>query len=106
MSATQQVCPKCKFKMSEGFIVDEGYNRRFVSRWVEGPPEMGWLGLKTWNKRIIATTTYRCTSCGYFESGLALRFQRAFMPQCGRLRAMGVCGFEPTDPPPQKIKEK
>jgi hypothetical protein len=31
------------------------------------------------------------------------RFQRAFMPQCGRLRSMGVCGFEPTDPPPQKI---
>jgi hypothetical protein len=32
-------------------------------------------------------------------------FQRAFMPQCGRLRAMGVCGFEPTDPPPQMIEE-
>ncbi len=24
------------------------------------------------------------------------------MPQCGGLRSMGVCGFEPTDPPPQK----
>jgi hypothetical protein len=28
------------------------------------------------------------------------------MPQCGRLRSMGVRGFEPTDPPPQKIEEE
>ena len=34
------------------------------------------------------------------------RFQRAFMPQCGRLRAISVCGLEPTDPPPQKIAEE
>jgi Cytochrome C oxidase subunit II, periplasmic domain len=34
------------------------------------------------------------------------RFQRAFMPQCGRLRSISVCGLEPTDPPPQKIKEE
>ena len=24
------------------------------------------------------------------------------MPQCGQLRSMGVCGFEPTDPPPYR----
>jgi hypothetical protein len=34
------------------------------------------------------------------------RFQRAFMPQGGRLRSMGVCGLEPTDPPPQEIEEE
>jgi len=34
------------------------------------------------------------------------RFQRAFMPQCGRLRSMRVCGFEPTDPSPRKIEEE
>ncbi len=34
------------------------------------------------------------------------RFQRAFMPQCGRLRSMGVCGLEPTDSPPQRIEEE
>jgi hypothetical protein len=28
------------------------------------------------------------------------------MPQCGWLRSMGVCGFEPGDPPPQKIEEE
>jgi hypothetical protein len=28
------------------------------------------------------------------------------MPQCGWLRSMGVCGFEPRDPPPQKIEEE
>jgi hypothetical protein len=28
------------------------------------------------------------------------------MPQCGRLRAISVCGLEPTDPPPQKIAEE
>jgi predicted nucleic-acid-binding Zn-ribbon protein len=69
MPAAQQVCPKCKSKMSEGFIVDQGYGHRFVSQWVEGPPEKGLLlGVKVKNKRIIDTTTYRCTSCGYLES--------------------------------------
>jgi hypothetical protein len=34
------------------------------------------------------------------------RIQRAFMPQCGRLRAISVCGLEPTDPPPQKIADE
>ena len=34
------------------------------------------------------------------------RLQRAFMPQCGRLRSMGVCGLEPTDPPPHRIEEE
>jgi hypothetical protein len=28
------------------------------------------------------------------------------MPQGGRLRSMGVCGLEPTDPPPQEIEEE
>jgi hypothetical protein len=28
------------------------------------------------------------------------------MPQCGRLRAISVCGLEPTDPPPQKIADE
>lgn len=28
------------------------------------------------------------------------------MPQCGRLRAISVCGLEPADPPPQKIAEE
>jgi hypothetical protein len=35
---------------------------------------------------------------GLFKQG----FQRAFMPQRGRLRSRGVCGFEPTDPPPAR----
>jgi hypothetical protein len=34
------------------------------------------------------------------------RFQRAFMPQCDRLHAMGVCDLEPTDPPPQVTEEE
>jgi hypothetical protein len=28
------------------------------------------------------------------------------MPQCGRLRAMGICGLEPTGSPPQEIEEE
>jgi predicted nucleic-acid-binding Zn-ribbon protein len=68
MPTTQEVCPKCKSQMSEGFILDQGY-RLFVSQWVEGPPEKGsWLGMKLTNKRMINTTTYRCVSCGYLES--------------------------------------
>jgi DNA-directed RNA polymerase subunit RPC12/RpoP len=69
MATAQLNCPKCNSKMIEGFIVDQGYGRRFVSQWVEGAPETGfWMGAKLSNKRKIDTKTYRCTSCGYLES--------------------------------------
>lgn len=62
-------CPKCQSKMTEGFIVDQGYGRRFVSQWVEGVPATGfWMGVKLSTQRRIDTQTYRCTSCGYLES--------------------------------------
>lgn len=69
MPTAQLNCPKCQSKMTEGFIVDQGYGRRFVSQWVEGVPEIGfWMGVKLSTQRRIDAKTYRCTSCGYLES--------------------------------------
>jgi hypothetical protein len=44
MPTAQLNCPKCKSNMIEGFIVDQGYGRRFISQWVEGAPRpaFGW----------------------------------------------------------------
>jgi predicted nucleic-acid-binding Zn-ribbon protein len=62
-------CPKCRNKMEEGFIMDEGYGTIHANKWLEGPPEKSfWTGTKTAGKRQVAVTTYRCTSCGYLES--------------------------------------
>jgi predicted nucleic-acid-binding Zn-ribbon protein len=62
-------CPKCRSKMEEGFVKDEGYGVVHASKWVEGPPEKSfWTGTKTSGRNQVQVTTYRCTSCGYLES--------------------------------------
>jgi hypothetical protein len=62
-------CPKCRNKMEDGYIMDEGYGTVHASRWVEGPPEKSfWTGMKTSGRNKVQVTTYRCTSCGYLES--------------------------------------
>ena len=55
--------------METGFIVDEGYGTRTVSRWVRGEPQFGFFGnLKVRRKEGADIDTYRCTRCGYLES--------------------------------------
>ena len=55
--------------METGFIVDEGYGTRTVSRWFRGEPQTGFFGtLKVRRKDAIDVATYRCTRCGYLES--------------------------------------
>jgi hypothetical protein len=62
-------CPKCRSKMEDGFIKDEGYGVVNPSKWVEGKPVQSfWLGTRTSGKMQFEITTYRCTSCGYLES--------------------------------------
>ena len=62
-------CPKCRGKMEEGFIKDEGYGTIQASKWVEGLPEKSfWTGTKTRGKNQVQVITYRCPGCGYLES--------------------------------------
>ena len=63
-------CPRCRGKMSEGFVLDRGEsNSRNVQKWVEGEPVKSfWLGLKAEGREKFAVTTYRCDRCGYLES--------------------------------------
>jgi predicted nucleic-acid-binding Zn-ribbon protein len=62
-------CPKCRQKMEEGFIKDEGHGIVHPSKWVEGPAENSfWTGTKTRGKKQAPVVTYRCSACGYLES--------------------------------------
>jgi hypothetical protein len=57
--------------MERGFIIDEGYGKRTVPRWVLGEPEVSmWMGggLKLRGKDKVDVKTYRCKRCGYLES--------------------------------------
>lgn len=66
---TGTACPKCRGKMQQGYIKDEGYAIVHSSKWVSGPPEKSfWTGVKTRGKKQVEVLTYRCASCGYLES--------------------------------------
>jgi hypothetical protein len=62
------ICPKCKEKMEQGFVVDYGHGNTTVSHWSAGEPQrcFPWGGVIVKDQRQI--TTYRCTECGYLES--------------------------------------
>ena len=67
-------CPKCSGSMTRGFTVDTAYGGSFVSRWVEGDPEISRLwGLKVRGKKLRPITTFRCDRCGFLESFAAGR---------------------------------
>ena len=62
-------CPRCSGLMEPGFIVDEGYGKRVVAKWVAGEPRKSfWVGLRLGGQDQIEVATYRCRSCGYLES--------------------------------------
>lgn len=62
-------CPKCRGKMDEGFIKDEGHGTVHASQWVKGAPEKSfWTGTKTRGRQQVQVTTFRCAKCGYLES--------------------------------------
>jgi len=65
---TSRECPKCRQKMEEGFIKDEGHYNVHPSKWIEGPPEKSfWTGTKTAGKKQAPVVTCRCAGCGYLE---------------------------------------
>ena len=54
--------------METGFVVDEGYGTRTVTKWVAGAPERSmWTGLKRRGRRRLPVETWRCTRCGWLE---------------------------------------
>jgi ribosomal protein S27AE len=62
-------CPKCQASMTEGFVLDaDGNGSSKVSRWIEGPPDKRWYGLKVRGKRQINVQTFRCNRCGFLEN--------------------------------------
>jgi DNA-directed RNA polymerase subunit RPC12/RpoP len=64
-------CPRCSGGMEPGFIVDESYGQKFVSKWVAGAPQKTWWmgrGLRLGRSEQIEVATYRCRRCGYLES--------------------------------------
>lgn len=62
-------CPKCRGRMSEGFVVDQGYGTVQVSTWQGGEPKKSfWTGVKQDKAAQIPISTWRCDRCGYLES--------------------------------------
>jgi predicted nucleic-acid-binding Zn-ribbon protein len=65
---TTPKCSKCGGEMQEGFVPDEDFSKRWVSRWVAGKPEQGLLGHpKVSGKQHYSILSFRCSKCGYLE---------------------------------------
>jgi len=61
-------CPKCSQPMKEGYLPEMSQAHTGRTRWIPGPPEVGFLGLNTRGKEILEVRTFRCAACGYIES--------------------------------------
>ena len=69
MAARSINCLRCSGSMETGYVVDEGYGTRTVSKWIAGDPQPSmWTGLKLRGKAKLDVVTYRCKRCGYLES--------------------------------------
>jgi predicted nucleic-acid-binding Zn-ribbon protein len=64
----QPQCPKCGQPMLEGYVPEASQSRAGGTRWVSGPPEVGFLGLNLRGKDVVEIRTFRCAGCGYLES--------------------------------------
>jgi hypothetical protein len=39
-------CPRCEGSMEEGFILEYQSGGAHTTKWIEGKPKFGWLGIK------------------------------------------------------------
>jgi predicted nucleic-acid-binding Zn-ribbon protein len=63
-----QECPKCRGRMAEGFMLDQGYGTVSLINWHAGKPQKSfWTGIRQ-SKEKYPLTTMRCERCGYLES--------------------------------------
>jgi hypothetical protein len=69
MSSRDLACPVCGGAFEDGFMLDFGYWKyQYVSRWVEGAPEMMMSGVPAFDdRRNFAIDALRCTKCGYLS---------------------------------------
>ncbi len=65
-------CPRCGKRMEAGYLLGRSSDRGGygpMTSWVEGQPVRSWwFGIRTKGRRVLTTSTYRCTGCGYLES--------------------------------------
>jgi hypothetical protein len=54
--------------MQEGYVPEETQGHSGRSRWISGPPSVGFLGLNTRGREVIEVRTFRCPGCGCLES--------------------------------------
>jgi len=55
--------------LAEGFLVDRGEGRTYVSTWQAGKPKKSiWVGIKQSKADQLQVSTWRCQRCGYLES--------------------------------------
>jgi hypothetical protein len=52
--------------MEEGVTLD--LESRRTQKWLRGPVEQKWFGIKTRGKELLRVITYRCPKCGYLKS--------------------------------------
>jgi predicted nucleic-acid-binding Zn-ribbon protein len=64
---TRKTCPKCNGAMAQGFRPDQMQEGTKASKWVEGPPDKRWYGLRLRGKVQFEIQSFRCTRCGYLE---------------------------------------
>jgi len=59
-------CPACRVQMQAGFVLDVGHNGRMGrTRWTEGVPRKSLLRGLTVEGRLLETTTFRRSKCGW-----------------------------------------
>ena len=70
MSEEVKKCPKCQGNMSDGFMIDRGYQFSISPmRWYQGQPvKKLWFGLVrlVWSDRY-PIHAYCCDQCGFIE---------------------------------------
>ncbi|HEX2077460.1 MAG TPA: hypothetical protein VHG08_07110, partial [Longimicrobium sp.] len=58
------ICSDCQRVMEGGFLLGPGEGSGGPIKWIEGPPERGFLGiLKVKGRRQLDTYAWRCPGC-------------------------------------------
>lgn len=63
-------CPRCRGRMTAGFMIDRMHGGCAIATWSDGwPRKLGWNDTVQTNfERSIPVITFRCTSCGLLEN--------------------------------------
>jgi hypothetical protein len=62
-------CPACGGPLAQGFLLDHANaNRREVTQWVAGAPELGWFfGAAVKGRTVLPVVANRCGDCGRLD---------------------------------------